>query len=118
MRDLFVEVARGVLRWVLLGLGIVMTVVGIIISPLPGPGGLPVTVIGLMLVLRNSYAAKKMFVRFQHKHTKMVFPLRRLLRREPEVFPVMWQQTLRIEKMILPREWRRLGGLRRRYFRR
>ena len=41
----------------------------------------------------------------------------RLLRREPEVLPVMWQQTLRIERMILPKEWRRLSALRRKYFR-
>lgn len=118
LRDLVIEAGRSALRWILLGLGVILVIIGIIISPLPGPGGLPVTVLGLMLVLRNSFAARRAFVKFQHKHTKMIFPLRRLLRREPEVFPVAWQQALRIERMILPKGWRRGAQLRRKYFRR
>jgi hypothetical protein len=118
MRDVFADASRAALRWVLLGIGIVLVVFGILISPLPGPGGLPVTVIGLMLVLRNSFAARRIFIRVQRKHTKMIFPLRRLLRREPEVFPVAWQQALRIERMILPKSWRKGAQLRRKYFRR
>jgi hypothetical protein len=59
-----------------------------------------------MLVLRNSFKARKQFVRFQHAHPKLVFPLRRLLRREPEVVLVAWQQVLRIERLIVPRRWR------------
>ena len=47
----------------------------------------------------------------------MVFPVRRLIRREPEVLPVMWQQALRIERLILPAKWRRAAAWRRRYFR-
>ena len=42
----------------------------------------PLTVVGLMLVLRNSFKARKQFVRFQHAHPKLIFPLRRLLRRD------------------------------------
>jgi hypothetical protein len=66
----------------------------------------PLTVVGLMLVLRNSFRARKQFVRFQHAHPKLLFPLRRLLRREPEVLPVAWQQVLRMERLIMPRRWR------------
>jgi hypothetical protein len=37
----------------------------------------------------------------------MIFPLRRLLRREPEVLQVAWQQALRVEKLVVPKSWRR-----------
>ena len=104
------ELARELLgriaRVVLVTLGLILIVAGFLIAPLPGPLGVPLTVAGLMLVLRNSFRARKQFVRFQHAHPKMMFPLRRLLRREPEVMPVAWQQVLRVEKLILPRRWR------------
>lgn len=110
--------AGRLLRWALLGIGGFFVLLGIAMAPLPGPFGLPVTLVGLMLVLRNSYKAKRAFIRFQRRHPKMIFPLRRLLRRDPEVMAVAWQQVLRIEKLVLPPEWRRAGRLRRRYFRR
>jgi hypothetical protein len=67
---------------------------------------MPLVVVGLMLVLRNSFKARRQFVRFQHAHPKMVFPLRRLMRREPEVVQVFWQQSLRMERVLLPSTWR------------
>jgi hypothetical protein len=104
------ELARELLgrisRVVLVTLGLVLIVAGFLIAPLPGPLGVPLTVAGLMLVLRNSFRARKQFVRFQHAHPKLIFPLRRLLRREPEVMPVAWQQVLRVERLVLPRRWR------------
>jgi predicted membrane chloride channel (bestrophin family) len=104
--DLARDIVGRMLRPVLVLLGVLIVLVGILIAPLPGPGGLPVIVIGLMLVLRNSFKARRHFVRFQRAHPKMVFPIRRLLRREPEVFAVAWQQTLRIERLLLPLRWR------------
>ena len=89
-----------------LALGVTLIAGGVVIAPLPGPLGLPLTVVGLMLVLRNSFKARKSFVRFQHAHPKLIFPLRRLLRREPEVLPVAWQQVLRVERLVLPVHWR------------
>lgn len=104
------EVAREVLgrmgRWLLIALGLLIIAAGVLISPLPGPGGIPVIVLGLMLVLRNSFWARKQFIRVQRAHPKIVFPIRRLLRREPEVFPVAWQQVLRMERLILPARYR------------
>jgi hypothetical protein len=104
------ELARELLgriaRVVLVALGLILIVAGFLIAPLPGPLGVPLTVAGLMLVLRNSFRARKQFVRFQHAHPKLLFPLRRLLRREPEVFPVAWQQVLRMERLVVPRRWR------------
>ncbi len=104
--DLAREIVARILRVVLVTLGLVLIAGGALIAPLPGPLGLPLTVVGLMLVLRNSFKARKQFVRFQHAHPKIVFPIRRLLRREPEVVLVAWQQALRIERLIVPRRWR------------
>jgi hypothetical protein len=101
-RDLLGRIIRGLL----VALGLVIVVAGVLIAPLPGPMGLPIVVIGLMVVLRNSFKARKSFVRFQHAHPKLVFPIRRLLRREPEVLQVAWQQVLRMERLILPRRHR------------
>jgi len=107
-------VAR-VKRWALMGLGVVIILLGIAIAPLPGPGGIPVIVVGLMVLLRNSFWAKRQFVRFQRAHPRTVFPIRRLLRREPEVFPVFWQGILRTERVILTKERRFAKRLRRRF---
>ena len=107
-------VAR-VARWALIGLGLAIVTLGVLIAPLPGPGGLPVIVVGLMVLLRNSFWAKRQFVRFQRAHPRTVFPIRRLLRREPEVFPVFWQGILRIEWVILVKEWCFARKLRRRF---
>lgn len=104
------EVVRDALarvgRWLLIGLGLLIIAGGVVISPLPGPGGIPVIVLGLMLVLRNSFWARKQFIKVQKAHPKWVFPIRRLLRREPEVFPVAWQQVLRMERVLLPSRYR------------
>jgi hypothetical protein len=107
-------VAR-VARWALIGLGLAIVTLGVLIAPLPGPGGLPVIVLGLMVLLRNSFWAKRQFVRFQRAHPRTVFPIRRLLRREPEVFPVFWQGILRTERVILAKERRFARKLRRRF---
>ena len=105
--DLAREIVARFLRVTLVVLGLLLIAGGALIAPLPGPLGLPLTVVGLMLVLRNSFKARKQFVRFQHAHPKLIFPLRRLLRREPEVVLVAWQQALRVERLVVPRRWRR-----------
>lgn len=109
---------RRAARLGLMALGGVLVLAGVVIAPLPGPLGVPITVVGLVLILRNSMGARRAFVRAQHRYPKAVFPLRRLLRREPEVAPVAWQQVLRVERMVLPRRWRMAARLRRRHFRR
>lgn len=116
--DLAREILGRIMRPLLVALGVVIVLAGIAIAPLPGPGGLPVIVVGLMIVLRNSYKARRQFVRFQRAHPKMVFPIRRLLRREPEVLPVAWQQALRVERLLLPRRFRVAVRARRRMRRR
>ena len=100
------EIAQRLARWLLLALGGLVMVAGLITAPLPGHIGLPLLVVGLMIVLRNSFAAKRRFVRIQRAHPKMVFPIRRLMRREPEIVQVFWQQYLRMERLVLPKRVR------------
>jgi hypothetical protein len=98
------ELAARVARWLLIGLGLL-----IMLASLPLMAfhvGLPFTVIGLMIVLRNSFSAKRRFVQMQRAHPNVVFPLRRLMRREPEVVQVFWQLYLRVERLVLPRRVR------------
>jgi hypothetical protein len=105
-------------RWLLLALGSLLILLGLAIEFLPLPlhmPGMAVIVVGLMMVLRNSFKARRQFVRIQHSHPRMVFPLRRLLRREPEIMLVFWQQCLRFERVLLPRR-RRFATKSRRYF--
>jgi hypothetical protein len=103
------EVLARVRRWVLLGLGFLILVLGVVAEILPPPihfVGMPMMVVGLMIVLRNSFKARRRFVEIQRAHPKFVFPLRRLLRREPEVVLVFWQVYLRSERLILPKRFR------------
>jgi hypothetical protein len=100
------DVVAKVSRFLLLTLGGIVMLVGLVLAPLPGHVGLPLLVVGLMIVLRNSFAAKRQFVRIQRAHPKMVFPIRRLMRREPEIVLVFWQQYLRVERLVLPKRVR------------
>ena len=109
--------ARGgllqVKRSAMMILGFLVIIAGILIAPLPGPGGIPVIALGLILVLRSSYTAKRLFIRAQYARPRWIYPFRRLLRKNPEIAPVFWQQALRAEKVVLKRTHRRLARLRR-----
>ena len=117
LRDVVAEVGRNVVRWLLLALGGALIILGVLMAPIPGPLGLPVTLAGLILVLRNSFRLRRVFIKVQRRHPRFIFPLRRLLRREPVVMPVAWQQALRVERMLLPKSWRMGRTLRHKYFR-
>ena len=101
------ETLARVARLLLIALGCLILLAGAILTPLPGHVGLPLLVIGLMVVLRNSFQARRRFIRWQKRHPKLIFPIRRLMRREPEILLVAWQQLLRSEKLFLRRPaWR------------
>lgn len=112
------ELAGRIMRLALVLVGVLIVLFGILIAPLPGPGGLPVIVVGLMVVLRNSFKARRQFVRFQRAHPRMISPIRRLLSRDPEFLLIFWQQSLRVERLILPRRIRFFSRVRRAFFRR
>jgi predicted membrane chloride channel (bestrophin family) len=103
------ELAARVARWLLLGFGGLLILIGLVAEIVPPPihfFGMPVIVIGLMFVLRNSFKARRRFVEMQQAHPRVVFPIRRLMRREPEIVQVFWQQSLRVERLVLPRRIR------------
>lgn len=112
------EVAGRIKRAGLVILGFAIIAGGVLIAPLPGPGGIPVIVVGLMIVLKNSFKARRQFVKLQRAHPKVISPLRRLLRRDPEFMALFYQQTLRVERVMLPRGARFVKPLRRRFRRR
>jgi hypothetical protein len=105
----FARAALLVLAWLLI-------LVGVVGAVLPGHLGLPFLIVGLILFLKSSFQARRRFVGFQRRHPRVMFPIRRLLRREPEVVPVAWQQALRLERLVLPRRLRLAKRLRRRLF--
>ena len=108
---------RRVGRLLAFSTGAVLVAVGTVGAVLPFHPGVPILVLGLIIILRSSMQARRRFIGLQHRHPKIVFPIRRLLRREPEVVPVAWQQLLRFEALCLPRSWRFAGRMRRRHLR-
>ena len=57
-------------EWALFALGILLVIVGIIISPLPGPGGIFFIAPGAALILRSSMSAKRHYVKFKRWQPK------------------------------------------------
>lgn len=115
--DAFGRTIARLTRLALVALGGLLVLLGVLIAPLPGPMGLPVVVVGMILILRNSYKARRAFVRAQRAHPRLLYPLRRLLRRRPEVAPVAWQTVLKLERLVVPRRFR-MASRSRRPFRR
>ncbi len=105
---------RRIGRWLVLGIGYLLMLLGGFGTVLPGHLGAPVLALGLVIVLRGSFTARRRFIGLQRRHPKILFPIRRLLRREPEFAPVAWQAMLRFERLVLPRPARFAGKLRRR----
>jgi hypothetical protein len=112
--DLAREIVARLVRWGLLLLGGSIMLVGLALTFLPLHLGLPFLVVGLMIVLQNSFRARRRFVKIQRAHPNVVFPIRRLMRRDPEILPVFWQQVLRVERLILPSRFRFCRTTRRR----
>lgn len=111
------DLASRLMRMGLVAIGILIILLGVLLSPLPGPGGIPLIVLGLMIILRNSFKARRQFVRLQRSHPRWVSPLRRLISRDPEFLKLFWATLLRMERLILPRPYRFAarvrGGVRR-----
>ena len=57
-------------EWGLFALGVVLIVIGIIVAPLPGPGGVFVIAPGAALILRTSMWAKRHYVKFKRWQPK------------------------------------------------
>lgn len=54
----------------LLGVGLLCIVAAPLLAPLPGPGGIPLFLVGLTLLLRYTRRAKKLYVRAKKRWPK------------------------------------------------
>lgn len=61
--------------------GIALVALGVVIAPLPGPGGLPVVLVGTVVVLRNSPSMRRRWVRAKRRWPGLLGPADSLLRR-------------------------------------
>jgi uncharacterized membrane protein YbaN (DUF454 family) len=96
--------------WIAVGIGVI--VLGVVGALLPFHLGVPVIVLGLIVLLRNSRTARKHFIRAQRRHPKVFHPLRRLMRHPRHIPSVIWQAMLRSERFFL-RRFRFMGRARR-----
>src|SRR5580692_10048725 len=70
------KATRDGVRAVVIAVGLVLMAGGFVLALLPGHLGLPLLVVGLILVLRNSPGARRQFIHLQRRHPRVVFPLR------------------------------------------
>lgn len=90
-----------VFKLVMMIAGLLLMAVGLAISPLPGPFGLPVVLLGLVLLLRSSTWVKRHFVRLVQKYPKWLGPLRSLMRPHAKILAALWRFMLRAEGLVL-----------------
>ena len=57
-------------EWGLFALGVVLIILGILVSPLPGPGGIFLIAPGAALILKTSMWAKRRYVKFKRWQPK------------------------------------------------
>ena len=82
------KATRGGVRLLLQAAGWFLIVGGLLLELTPIRLGIPMVAVGVIVLLRNSYRARRQFIHLQRRHPRFVFPVRRLIRREPEVAPV------------------------------
>jgi hypothetical protein len=68
-------------RPLLLAAGLLLMLLGVLLSPLPGPGGMVFGVPGAILVLRHSPVARRLFVRGKRRWPRLGAFADRALRR-------------------------------------
>lgn len=103
--------------WVTIGLVLIVGGLVTVWIPFTLHSGGVFVVLGLVMVLRNSRRSRRWFIVWRRRHPRWGSPLRRLLKKKPEVWPVLWHEALRAERLIPPR-FRQLRRVRLRWFRR
>src|SRR5580692_2068936 len=63
---------RGWLKWLFIGLGWLLIAGGLVLALLPGHLGVPLLAVGVIVVLRNSYRARRQFIHLQRRHPRFV----------------------------------------------
>jgi len=66
----------------LLALGWLIIIIGLGLGPIPGPGGIPIIAAGAVLVMSQSRAARRQFIRLERRFPKFMGSIRRLLQRK------------------------------------
>ncbi|WP_254062868.1 hypothetical protein [Caulobacter sp. S45] len=97
---------RRLMRNVIVAFGFVLMAIGLVGAFLPTHLLGFLLVLGLILVLRNSIRWRRRFILMQRRYPRYGYPLRRLLR--GEVWPVIWHELLRSERLFVPRRFHRL----------
>lgn len=59
-----------IVEWTLFGLGVLLILAGMLLAPVPGPGGIFLIAPGLALVLKTSMWAKRHYVRIKRWQPK------------------------------------------------
>jgi hypothetical protein len=57
-------------EWSLFAVGVILIILGIVLAPLPGPGGIFLIAPGLALILKTSMWAKRHYVKFKRWQPK------------------------------------------------
>jgi hypothetical protein len=70
-----------VVEWGLFALGVLLVIVGLVVGPLPGPGGIFFIAPGLALILKTSLWAKRHYVKFKRWQPKAGRLMDKALRR-------------------------------------
>jgi hypothetical protein len=78
------------------GVGLVLMAAGLVAVIVPGH--LTFAAMGLVVVLRNSIQAKRIFLKLQRRRPDWVLPLRRLLSHKPEVWPPIRRWLARLKR--------------------
>ena len=74
------QALRQISRLLLQGLGWFLFGAGILIIPLPGPFGLPIALLGLIILMRTSLSVRRYLARWRARQPNL-FPLINLLRK-------------------------------------
>jgi hypothetical protein len=61
---------KPLVEWGIFALGVLLIIAGLVISPVPGPGGIFLIAPGLALVLKTSMWAKRHYVRLKKKRVR------------------------------------------------
>jgi hypothetical protein len=86
--------------------GALLIALGAVVAPLPGPFGVPIMLVGLVMVLRGSMWFKRLFVRLMRKYPHIMRPVRAMLRPGARIVSLMWLNSLRIERRFVPQRFR------------
>lgn len=74
-------------RVLMLSMGIMLMLVGVAVSPVPGPWSVPLVALGLLLVLRTSAWARRRYVLLSRRWPAPFALTNRFLRRRRPVAP-------------------------------